>query len=64
VFATIRCSPGARALYDQRRAAGAGHHEALRVLAIRLVGIYHGCLRRRTVYDEQRAWDIRTADAA
>ncbi|MBG0831628.1 IS110 family transposase [Planomonospora sp. ID67723] len=63
-FAAIRCSPGARALYDRRRAAGAGHHEALRVLANRLVGIYHGCLRHHTRYDEQRAWGVRIRAAA
>ncbi|WP_344867132.1 transposase, partial [Planomonospora alba] len=28
-FAAIRCSPGARTLYDRHRAAGAGHHAAL-----------------------------------
>jgi len=29
---------------------------ALRQLANRLVGILHGCLRTRTLYDEATAW--------
>ena len=37
-------SPGARAFYDYRRAAGDTHHAALRHLGNRLVGILHGCL--------------------
>ena len=36
-------SPGARALYD-RQPSAADHHQALRALANRLVGILHGCL--------------------
>jgi transposase len=38
-FSSLRISPGARALYDQHRAAGNTHHQALRALANRLVGI-------------------------
>ena len=49
-------SPGARAYYDQQRARGLGHQPALRHLANRLVGILHGCLRTRTLYDEATAW--------
>ena len=44
-FAALTASPGARACYDRHRAAGATHHQALRTLANRLVGILHGCLR-------------------
>jgi hypothetical protein len=55
-FATLKCSPGARAFYDQHRAAGDTHHQALRALANRLVGILHGCLRHRTPYNEDTAW--------
>ena len=47
-FAALTASPGARAYYDTHRAAGAGHHQALRALANRLVGILHGCLRHDT----------------
>jgi transposase len=58
-FATLTHSPGARAFYDQRRTAGDTHHRALRSLANRLVGILHGCLRHRTLYDEHLAWGHR-----
>jgi len=49
-------SPGARAFYDQRRAADDSHHQALRGLGNRLVGILHGCLRHHTAYSEHTAW--------
>ena len=55
-FNAITRSPGARALYDHRRAVGDTHSGALRVVANRLVGILHGCLRTRTPYDEHTAW--------
>jgi transposase len=58
-FAAISTSPGARAFYEQRRAAGDTHHRALRALANRLVGILHGCLRHGTLYDELIAWSHR-----
>jgi transposase len=49
-------SPGARAFYNQHRAAGDLHHQALRALGNRLVGILHGCLRHHTAYSEHTAW--------
>jgi transposase len=55
-FSALRSSPGARAFYDRQRAAGKTHHQALRAVANRLVGILHGCLAHRSVYDEQVAW--------
>jgi transposase len=55
-FAALTASPGARAHYDRQRARGATHHQALRTLANRLVGILHGCLRHHTNYDEATAW--------
>src|SRR3954466_6414622 len=55
-FCALRASPGARAYYDQLRARGAGHHAALRQLANRLVGILHGCLKTRTLFNETTAW--------
>jgi transposase len=55
-FAALSASPGARAFYDQHRAAGDTHHQALRALGNRLVGILHGCLRHHTPYDEHTAW--------
>ena len=54
--ADITASPGARAYYDQLRARKTGHEAALRQLANRLVGILHGCLKTRTLYDETTAW--------
>jgi transposase len=63
-FSTLTHSPGARAFYDQRRAAGDTHHRALRSLANRLVGILHGCLHHHTPYNEHTAWAHRTAIAA
>jgi transposase len=63
-FNAITRSPGARALYDQRRAAGDTHSGALRVVANRLVGILHGILKTRTPYNEHTAWAHRTELAA
>jgi transposase len=63
-FAALGASPGARAFYDQRRAAGDTHHRALRALANRLVGILHGCLRHGTLHDEHTAWGHRVSAAA
>ncbi|HZM40499.1 MAG TPA: transposase, partial [Acidimicrobiales bacterium] len=63
-FAAITASPGARTFYDTRRATGDTHNRALRALANRLVGILHGCLRHRTLYDEHIAWAHRTQLAA
>jgi hypothetical protein len=59
-FAALTRSPGARTYYDARRQRGATHHQALRALANRLVGILHGCLRHRTRYDEDLAWRHQT----
>ncbi len=55
-FSALSGSPGARAYYDVLKARGAGHHAALRQLADRLVGILHGCLKTRTLYNEATAW--------
>lgn len=63
-FAALTGSPGARAYYDAHRARGATHHQALRALSNRLVGILDGCLRHRTPYDEATAWAHRAATAA
>jgi transposase len=63
-FTALNASPGARAFYDQHRAAGDTHHRALRALANRLVGILHGCLRHHTLYDEQIAWGHHQQQAA
>ena len=63
-FATLTRSPGAKAFYDQHRAAGDTHSRALRALSNRLVGILHGCLRHHTPYDEHTAWGHRSQQAA
>ncbi|MHA6784619.1 IS110 family RNA-guided transposase [Pseudonocardia saturnea] len=63
-FCALTSSPGARAYYDSIRARGTGHHAALRQLGNRLVGILHGCLKTRTLYDEPTAWAHHTAAAA
>ena len=58
-FAALNASPGARALYDDLRARGIEHNDALRRLANRLVGILHGCLKTRTLYNEETGWGHR-----
>jgi transposase len=58
-FSSLNASPGARAFYDELRAKGIEHNDALRRLANRLVGILHGCLKTRTLYDEATAWGHR-----
>ena len=62
-FCALSASPGARAFYDQHRDAQESHHQALRALGNRLVGILHGCLRHQQRYDEHTAWAHRTAAA-
>ena len=63
-FCALSYSPGARTLYDQHRAANHTHHQALRALGNRLVGILHGCLRHHAPYNEHTAWAHRTPAAA
>ncbi len=58
-FAALNASPGARVCYDEFRARGIEHNDALRRLANRLVGILHGCLKTGTLYDEATAWGHR-----
>jgi transposase len=55
-FCSITRSPGCRAFYDQHRTNGDLHHQALRALGNRLVGILHGCLKHHTPYNEHPAW--------
>ncbi|MGH3629351.1 MAG: transposase [Sciscionella sp.] len=61
-FTALNTSPGARAYCDELRARNIGHHAALRQLANRLVGILHGCLKTRTLYNENTAWQHRRTD--
>jgi len=55
-FAALNRSPGARAYYDTRRAAGDRHNAALRRLASKLLGQLHHCLTTSRPYDEALAW--------
>ena len=55
-FTALNASPGARAVCNAERASGTEHNAALRKVANRLVGILHGCLKTRTLYDEATAW--------
>ena len=55
-FSALTTSAGARRRYDSLRARGLTHHQALRALGNRLVGILHGCLANRTTYREDMAW--------
>lgn len=55
-FCSMHASPGAKAFYQRHRAQGDTHHQALRVLSNRWVGILHGCLHHRRTYEEHIAW--------
>jgi Transposase/Transposase IS116/IS110/IS902 family len=63
-FSAISASPGARAFYDTRRAAGDTRHAALRALGNRLVGILHGCLTHHAAYSETTARAHRAGTAS
>jgi transposase len=55
-FAALSASPGARAHYDRRKAAGDRHTAAQRNLFNRLIGILHHCLQTRQPYNENIAF--------
>lgn len=55
-FNAITRSPGARAHYDRRRAAGDYHNAALRNLANKLLGRLWWCLAHDQSWDEKAAW--------
>ncbi|MBG0568590.1 IS110 family transposase, partial [Actinoplanes sp. NEAU-A11] len=55
-FCAMKGSPGARTYYNLLRKRGTGHQAALRQLGNRLVGILHGCLKAKTIYNEDTAW--------
>ena len=63
-FCSLIPSPGARAYYDQLRARGKTHRQALRQLANRWVGVLHTCLQHGQSYDETAAWQHLEATAA
>ncbi len=58
-FCSLTASEGCRVFYDHRRAKGDTYPQALRALGNRLVGVLHGCLDHRTLYDEHIAWGHR-----
>lgn len=60
-FAMLTKSPGARAHYDRRRAAGDNHNAALRNLANKLLGRLWWCLQNNQHWDEDAAWNITAA---
>ncbi len=60
-FSAISASPGARAHYDRRRAAGDRHTAAQRNLFNRLLGCLHHCLHTRQTYNEHAAFPTTTA---
>jgi hypothetical protein len=62
-FSALQNSPGARRYYDQYRARGHTHDQAVRALANRLVGSLHGCLANDQRYCEEVAW-LPPADVA
>ncbi len=55
-FSALTASPGARAHYDRRKAAGDRHTAAQRNLFNRMIGILHHCLSTQTPYDEHAAF--------
>ena len=63
-FCSLTRSPGARAYYDQLRARGKTHRQALRQLANRWVGILHHCLHTGSLYNESSAWTTPDSIAA
>lgn len=63
-FCALTRSPGARRYYDELRARGKTHRQALRQLANRLVGLLHVCLERDVLYDEATAWPSKSGVAA
>jgi hypothetical protein len=63
-FCSLTRSSGARRYYDELRARGKTHRQALRQLANRLVGILHACLEDNTLYDETVAWQAAEQSAA
>jgi transposase len=63
-YATLTRSPGARAHYDRRRAAGDAHNAALRNLANKLLAKLWHCLQTNTYYHETSAWPALETTAA
>jgi transposase len=54
---SIKHSFWARAYYDERRARGKSHQEAVRALAFKWIRIIYRCWKTRTAYDEVKYLD-------
>ncbi len=63
-FCALTRSPGARVYYDDHDPGPHTSKVARRKLANKLVGILHGCLVHRTMYDVNRAWHQASAQLA
>jgi len=62
--ASIPHSPWAKAVYDEQRSHGAGHHEAIRSLAFRWIRILFRLWQNEETYDEQTHLDrLRSKDS-
>ncbi|MFC4463747.1 IS110 family transposase [Streptomyces xiangluensis] len=57
-FVSLTKSPGARAHYDRRKAAGDRHVAAQRNLFNRFMGMLFHCLQNGTAYDESTAFPL------
>ncbi len=60
-FAMLTKSPGARAHYDRRRAAGDSHNAALRNLANKNIGRLWWCLHHDQPWNDAAAWPTHTS---
>jgi len=60
-FLSLRSSEWARAYYDQQRARGHSHHQALRALGAKWLKIIFAMWQRQVPYDEQ--YHLATDDA-
>lgn len=63
-FSALTWSPGARAHYNRRRAAGDHHNAALRNLANKLVGRLWWCIANNQPWDEEVAWRTNPPEGA
>ena len=58
-FSSLSASPRRPRVLRRSSAPAESSNDGLRRLASRLVGILHGCLKTRTLYDEATAWSHR-----
>ena len=63
-FCSLSASSGARSYYDELRARGKTHRQAIRQVANRWVGVLHACLEQGVIYNEDFAWKHRIDLAA